>query len=265
MKMKSNYIYKDIKRAERVKKNRLNKRILNMLKNNNNCLFITFTFNNRVLKSTNQLTRFRYVKRYLNDMANEYILNIDYGKENKREHYHAIATPKYKIFLYNAYSKKYGYCHGETIGNLKRFANINKSIQDIANRLTEHSTKDTTKNSRIIYSRKQSINIDSKYKTEIDYQIFLNEEQKRLEEIEKEQAELLNIEIEHPTSFYYKYDSDLVYKLVEKIDNRHLKYKAVKYDIKHGIIEKEINYNDSSIIYHRFLHQRFNDLIVFNN
>ena len=65
MKYKTNHEYKDLKRALRVKRNRLKARILSMLENNNNCLFLTFTFNNRVMKATTQETREKYIKRYL--------------------------------------------------------------------------------------------------------------------------------------------------------------------------------------------------------
>lgn len=178
--------------ANYIKKYRLKMRILSMLQRNNNCLFLTFTFRNSVLKNTSQETRKRYIKAYLNDMAKEYILNIDFGNENKREHYHAIATPKYEIFLYDIYNKKYGFVKGEPIGQLKRFTNINKSIYDIAERLTNHATKETTQNFKIIYSRPNKALKESKYKNEIETRLYKIQAEKEHKRILKEMESYIN-------------------------------------------------------------------------
>lgn len=178
--------------ANYIKKYRLFKRILSMLQNNNNCLFLTFTFNNKTLKNTNQETRKRYIKAYLNDMAKDYILNIDFGNENKREHYHAIATPKHQIILYDIYNKKYGFVKGEPIGQLKRFTNINKSIYDIAERLTEHATKETTQNYKIIYSRPNRTIKESIYLNEIKERLSIIEQEKERKRYLKEIESYIN-------------------------------------------------------------------------
>lgn len=151
-------------RAKKERLKRLYKRIYNLLSSNlNNCLFITFTFTDKVLKSTNETTRERYIKAYLNEQTNEYILNRDYGKKNNREHYHAIATPKQNIFInkgeikiynavrFNAY--KYGQIKADRINKLKRFTKNNKTLEEIATDLMNHATKSSTKESKIIYSR----------------------------------------------------------------------------------------------------------------
>ena len=131
---------------------RLYSRIITMLKKGN-VIFLTFTFNDKTMIKTNQITRLRYVKHYLNKYACNYVLNVDYGKITQREHYHAIARPKYKEFIFDEW-QQYGFLKGDIIGNAKRYKNINKSLEDIAERLTEHATKESTKNSRIIYSRR---------------------------------------------------------------------------------------------------------------
>ena len=66
---------------------RLREKIENMLLSGQ-CIFLTLTFTNETLENTNQDTRKRYVKRYLKEVSNQYVANIDYGSKNEREHYH---------------------------------------------------------------------------------------------------------------------------------------------------------------------------------
>lgn len=51
--------------------------------------FATFTFDDRALSFT-AYTRKQAVRRLLSDYFDDYILNIDFGSKNEREHYHAI-------------------------------------------------------------------------------------------------------------------------------------------------------------------------------
>ena len=106
-----------------------------------------------ILKTTNEETRKRYIKSYLNEETSDYILNRDYGKTTEREHYHAIVKPRYATINYKRY--KYGFIKGERLNQLKRFTNKNKSLEDVAESLTEHATKNSTRDNKIIYSRTQ--------------------------------------------------------------------------------------------------------------
>lgn len=54
------------------------------------CVFLTLTWNDKTLSETNETTRRRYVKQYLNSLGVYYLGNIDYGDEKGREHYHAL-------------------------------------------------------------------------------------------------------------------------------------------------------------------------------
>ena len=88
---KDNYIYKNLSQAQTKKRKRLYNRILKMLKENKNILFLTFTFSESILKTTNSETRQRYIKTYLNEQTNEYILNIgsnDIKKMHGAQHAH---------------------------------------------------------------------------------------------------------------------------------------------------------------------------------
>ena len=112
-----------------------------------NIIFLTFTFNDKVYKKTSAKTQERYIKAFLNEQANEYILNCDYGIQTEREHYHAIINPIDQINGVNFNAYKYGQINGKFISKYKA------SKQDLINYLINHCFKDTTKQSRIIFSR----------------------------------------------------------------------------------------------------------------
>ena len=58
------------------------------------CFFLTFTFTDEALRLKKD-TRKQAVRRILTDNTDDYILNIDFGKETDREHYHAfVSCPK---------------------------------------------------------------------------------------------------------------------------------------------------------------------------
>jgi len=125
---------------------RLKNKISDMLASGS-CIFLTLTFTNDVLDSTSQETRKRYITRALKTMSNKYIANIDYGKKNEREHYHAIVladSVKQSQWVY---------------GNLD-FERVrvkdNDSVVKISkyiNKLTNHAIKETTQKNYMIYSR----------------------------------------------------------------------------------------------------------------
>lgn len=112
-------------------------------------VFITLTFTDKVLESTSKETRRRYVQRYLKDNCRHYIGNIDFGKENGREHYHVIALIETDI---DPKAWKYGFNYLETI-NVKK--NDIKAVTRYVLKLNNHSYKDTTKLERLIYDRNE--------------------------------------------------------------------------------------------------------------
>lgn len=62
-------------------------------KSNYDLYFITFTFTNKALNETKAETRKQNIRRLLSRI-DDYILNIDYGKQTDREHYHSIVAVK---------------------------------------------------------------------------------------------------------------------------------------------------------------------------
>ena len=157
-------------KAETMRKYRTYKHILSIV-NKYDAISLTFSFTDETLNNTNEQTRLQYIKRYLNAFASDYVLNKDFGALNGREHYHAIATPKYKIFLYDAY--KYGNLEFKKIHQNGQYKNINKNNETIAKRFLNHALKETTHKSKLIFARchRQST---SKYKRKID--AFLNKD-----------------------------------------------------------------------------------------
>lgn len=112
-----------------------------------NFLFLTFTFRNDVLDSTNPETRRRYVRRFLKKYCLKYVANIDFGEKKGREHYHAVALINGRLD-YTLW--QYGALKGEKISySVKSPVKLAKYIS----KLTNHAIKETTRRSVLIYSR----------------------------------------------------------------------------------------------------------------
>lgn len=109
------------------------------------CVFLTLTFTDKVLETTSNETRKKYVKRFLHTISSNYVANIDFGKENGREHYHAIVQIEKVDFT----TWRYGAINGKKIVFVENPIKLAKYIVKLAN----HALKLTTKGFRIIYSR----------------------------------------------------------------------------------------------------------------
>lgn len=141
---------KEWKEAEKInnatyhRSKRLKQRIEIMLAFNK-CQFLTLTFTDKVLASTSELTRRRYVTRYLDSLnGSDYVANIDFGEENGREHYHAVVAIDF--FDYTTWT--YGNLDGEVCNKNA------KALGQYVAKLTNHAIKETTKRSSLIYCRK---------------------------------------------------------------------------------------------------------------
>lgn len=127
------------------RKRRLKERIISMYIRAPS-YFGTLTFTDDVLSSTSYDTRRRYVKRFLKANCSDYIANCDYGKENGREHYHCIINP----FCIDSCIWSYGFFYFEPIRNSDTDF---KRVASYIAKLTNHCIKESTKNTKIIYSR----------------------------------------------------------------------------------------------------------------
>ena len=131
---------------------RLNKKIKDIIFNGQS-LFLTLTFRDDVLESTNEETRRRYVARWLKEHSNRYVANIDFGKKNDREHYHAIVLVNDNI---DYTSWPYGALNGKKITNSNDATPY--KLKNYINKLVNHALKDTARQVRLIYSRNSKVN-----------------------------------------------------------------------------------------------------------
>lgn len=135
-----NYAVK-INRNYYYRKTRLTKSISKLL--NKPCLFLTITFTNKTLNTTSYVYRRNLISRLLQKYL--YIANVDYGELNGREHYHAIIqSDSIDCQLF----KKYGTINAQHIYNPD-----DERLAKYISKLTNHAIKNSTKNSRIIYSK----------------------------------------------------------------------------------------------------------------
>lgn len=141
----SNFDYNQVVRDNNsyyAKRQRLKKRVINILESGIDAYFLTLTFDDETLL-LDKKTRRKYVQRFLKKYCADYVANIDYGKKNKREHYHAIvccdSLPDWPYGF-----KKYSLIHNENIIALSSY------IAKISN----HALKDETgKRDYLIYAR----------------------------------------------------------------------------------------------------------------
>ncbi len=125
----------------------------------NRALFLTLTFNDDVFKNMSKDTRKRMITRFLKKTCINYFANIDFGKKNGQEHYHALVVPKdekincydYKEIFYNANInfKKVIY----SLDGNNDIEIASKRISKYIVKLTNHAIKETTQQNRIIYSK----------------------------------------------------------------------------------------------------------------
>lgn len=119
--------------------------------------FVTFTFNNETLENTTDETRRRYIRRAMKSVSDIYVGNYDKGKQNEREHYHALidfrSYDNVKEFT-NDLERVY-HNHG-----FIKVEQVRLSIDDCLRtkkyllKLGLHAIKDTTgRQRRLIYSR----------------------------------------------------------------------------------------------------------------
>lgn len=117
-------------------------------------VFVRLSFTDEVLASTSPETRRQYVSRRLKALSDFYVANIDFGSATEREHYHGVI----RMPWWNPNDRSlwpYGFVDVERV-RCSGDADDPKSYSRLANysaKLALHSLKESTKLSRIIYSR----------------------------------------------------------------------------------------------------------------
>lgn len=122
---------------------RLNERITTYL-SKGQCIFLTLEFSPQTMQNTSAETRRKYVARYLKDVSDYYVANIDYGGKRGREHYHAVVVADWVDHKW-----EYGYMLRQLIHR----TNSNILLSKYISKLTNHAIKETTKRQVYIYSR----------------------------------------------------------------------------------------------------------------
>lgn len=135
-----------IRSCKKKQRDKIKDHITFLFDTNTTLFFATFTFNDKTLKTTKRETRKRVLTRLLKNF-DDYIINIDYGTENEREHYHAILSIKKPNIFYDETNHikidelekyNYGFYHLEEI---RRDEIDKKRLSEYITKLTFHSIK----------------------------------------------------------------------------------------------------------------------------
>lgn len=147
-------INKDFERLlnSRIQKvGRIKKRLLYLLIRYKYIWFCTFTFNNNYI-SKSERTKRDLIKKYLNTHDFKYILNIDYGKNTQRQHFHCILATNSNFDVNNYFQSSYP-CHSLSILCKKGYEDLNRLTKYI-DKLVNHCIKSTTNRQRLVYNFK---------------------------------------------------------------------------------------------------------------
>lgn len=112
------------------------------------CYFYTFTFTDDVLKSTSEKTRRKYISRFLK--GSNYVANIDFGDRTNREHYHAVSDVFFDDYPYGFFNRKEIRLEFNDLGECTTTRRLSKYVA----KLSFHALKESTKHSRLLFSRK---------------------------------------------------------------------------------------------------------------
>lgn len=127
---------------------------------NSDVFFLTLTFDDNTLSTTNEITRRSYITRFLKYHFEDYVANVDYGDENGREHYHAVVGGvQWLVKMEGNHNRlicpperkwRYGFLDIDRVS-----VNSEKGLTEYLLKLTSHAVKRSTDplSKRIIYAR----------------------------------------------------------------------------------------------------------------
>lgn len=156
---------------------RIKKRLLYLLIRYKYIWFCTFTFNNKYINKCERTKR-DLIKSVLNTHDFKYILNIDYGKNTQRQHFHCILASDIDMDV-NQYFQNY------YLGGYSLSIQCKKGVDDLTrltkyiDKLVNHCIKATTRRQRLVYNFKgyDSFCPDSRTKAiqyDLEYEVFKN-------------------------------------------------------------------------------------------
>ena len=164
--------YEKILNARYCKVSRIKKRLLYLFIRYKYIWFCTFTFDNYYIDKCTRTKR-DLIKKVIDTHDFKYILNIDYGKQSEREHYHCIIATN-EDFNVNQFIQFQYPCFCLAIlckNGINDFARLTKYID----KLTNHCIKATTKRQRIVYNFKGYDNFcPTTHDTTLSYKLEYN-------------------------------------------------------------------------------------------
>lgn len=169
--------YEKLLNARIQKVGRIKKRLLYLLLRYDYVWFCTFTFSDKYINKSERTKR-DVIKKYLNTHDFKYILNIDYGKTNQRQHFHCILATNIDMDVNQFFQSFYKGGFSLSIPCKKGVDDLTRLTKYI-DKLVNHCIKSTTNKQRIVYNFKgyDTFCLDSRTKTiqyNIEYEIFRN-------------------------------------------------------------------------------------------
>ena len=156
---------------------RIKKRLLYLLLRYNFIWFCTFTFSDKYINKSERTKR-DLIKSVLNTHDFKYILNIDYGKQTQRQHFHCILATDIDMDVDQYFKNFYD-------GGFSLSIQCKKGIDDLTrltkyiDKLVNHCIKATTRRQRLVYNFKgyDGFCPDSRTKTiqfHFEYEVLKN-------------------------------------------------------------------------------------------
>lgn len=156
---------------------RIKKRLLYLLVRYKYIWFCTFTFNDNYINKCERTKR-DVIKSVLNTHDFKYILNIDYGKQNHRQHFHCVLATDIDFDVNQYFQNFYNAGFSLSIQCKNGIDDFNR-IAKYIDKLVHHCIKATTKKQRLVYNFKGYDNFcpDSRTKTiqyHLEYEVLQN-------------------------------------------------------------------------------------------
>lgn len=156
---------------------RIKKRLLYLLIRYKYIWFCTFTFDNNYINKCERTKR-DLIKSVLNTHDFKYILNIDYGKNTQRQHFHCILASDINMDVNQYFQNYYNGGYSLSIQCKKGLEDLTRLTKYI-DKLVNHCIKATTRRQRLVYNFKgyDSFCPNSRTKTiqyNLEYTFFKN-------------------------------------------------------------------------------------------
>ena len=148
----TNEEYERLLNARINKVGRIKKRLLYLLIRYDYIWFCTFTCSDKYINKTERTKR-DLIKEVLNKYDFKYILNIDYGKQTQRQHFHCILATNFDLDINKLFQENYTGGFSKSI-QCKKGLNDFKRLTKYIDKLVNHCIKATTNKQRLVYNFK---------------------------------------------------------------------------------------------------------------